>query len=421
MLGNGIKLGTMKRDNPPARLLDLSRLISRAERVMTGVDRVERAYLDAVLADDVPAFGLIRTPIGFLLLDETGLRALAEKFDGTRPWGEARRQMSIFHSIDARHHRALSDARKLAIARSIRRGLGRMLKRHLPKGSAYINVGHTNLTDYVTRGVKALAGATISVMVHDTIPLDWPDFQREGSPERFKLFLSKVAQRADLVIYNSAATQADAERHMAQLGRVPRGMVAHLGVELPRADPSGLPKYFPPEEPYFVCVSTLEPRKNHLLLVDVWEQIEKQTPPQDMPHLIICGTRGWKNDELFFRLDGSRLKGRFIHELSGLDDGAMAALVEGAAGAAFPSFAEGYGLPVFEALARGTPVICADLPVYREVARDIPVYASLNDSYLWIRRVMSLAESKRAGRKAMIEAFDAPSWDAHFNLVLSET
>mgnify|MGYP001045012566 CR=1 FL=1 len=411
----------MTRDTPHARLLDLSRLISRAGRVLTGVDRVERAYLDAVLKSDVPAFGLIRTPLGFLLLDEAGLRAFTTKIDGKAPWGPASRLAKVFSKLGPELQRALTDARKLAIARCTRRGLGRMLKRHLPDRTAYLNTGHSNLTDFVTTGIKALRGSTISVFVHDTIPLDLPHFQRDGSVERFELFLRRVSAKADLAIYNSRATQNSAETHMGQMGRVPRGLVAHLGVELPQADPSALPKGMPFDEPYFLCVGTIEPRKNHLFLMDVWEQIEKQVPPQQMPHLIICGQRGWKNEEFFFRLDHSRLKGRFIHEVAGLSDGAIAALLDEAAGVVFPSLSEGYGLPVLEAAGRNIPVICTELPVYREILADIPVYASVNDSYLWIRRIMSLAESRRTGQRPQKEAFAPPTWTEHFNLVLSET
>ena len=421
MRGCGIRAGIMKSERPSARLLDLSRLLSRAGRVLTGVDRVECAYLDALITSNVPAFGLIRTPLGFLLLDESGMQKLAAKIDGDISWGPASRLAKVFSKLPPELQRALTDARKLAVARCTRRGLGRMLKRHLPDRTAYFNTGHSNLTDYVTMGVKALRGGKIVVFVHDTIPLDLPHFQRDGSVERFKLFLGRVSAKADLVIYNSRATQTATELQLAKIGRVPQGMVAHLGVDMAEPDKTALPKGLPFEEPYFLCVGTIEPRKNHLLLIDVWEQMEKQVPPQDMPQLLICGQRGWKNDECFFRLENSRLKGRFIHELSGLSDGAISALLDEAAGIVFPSLAEGYGLPVLEAAARGVPVICTELPVYKELLGDIPVYASVNDSYLWVRRVLSLAESRRTGQRPKKEAFTPPTWDAHFNLVLSVT
>lgn len=411
----------MRADPPQARLLDLSRLLSRAGRVLTGVDRVERAYLRALLASEVPAYGLIRTPLGFLLLDAQGMKTLCDKIDGTLPWGPASRLSKLFSKLPVALQRALTDARKLAVSRCTRRRLGAMLKRHLPANTAYLNTGHSNLSEAVVSGVTALKGASIAVFVHDVIPLELPEFQRSGTVARFEAFLRRTAQEADLVIYNSSASQAAAEAHMAGFGRVPRGIVAHLGVELATPDHSTLPVGLPVSEPYFLCVGTIEPRKNHMFLLDVWEQMEKQAPPQEMPHLLICGQRGWKNDEFFFRFDNSRLKGRYLHEIAGLSDGAVAALLDEAAGVVFPSLAEGYGLPVLEAAGRSVPVICAELPVYREVLGDIPVYASVQDSYLWIRRIMSLAQSRRGGQKPEQEAFTPPSWDAHFNLVLSET
>ncbi len=421
MPGNGTKLATMINNQPAARLLDVSRLISRSGRTLTGVDRVERAYLAAFLNSDIPVWGLVRSPLGFLLLDTTGLRALADKLDGKVPWGESSRLMSVFSKLEDQHQRALSDARRLSKARCTRRRLGRILAKHLPPRTAYVNTGHSNFTDYVIQGVKAVKGSTIAVFVHDTIPLDHPEFQRPETTANFALFLQRVSTKADLVIYNSEATKQDAEQHFEGSGRAPKSIVAHLGVEIPTPDTANLPKGMPPERPYFVCVGTLEPRKNHAFLLKLWERIEKQTPPQDMPELLFCGARGWMNNEFFFQFDNSRLKGLHIHELSGLNDSAVAALVKNAAGVLFPSHVEGYGLPVMEAAAQGVPVVCPELPVYREVLGDIPVYASVNDSYLWIRRIMALAENKKAGREASSEPFKAPTWIEHFNLVLSET
>ncbi len=421
MPGSGTKLDIMKSDQPTARLLDLTRLVSRAGRVLTGVDRVERAYLDAFLASEVPVWGLIRSPLGFLLLDEAGLRELADKIDGKSDWGRTSRLMNVFSKLAIEHRRALSDARSLTIARCTRHRLGRMLAKHLPPKTAYVNTGHSNFNDYVATGIRALKGSMIAVFVHDTIPLDHPEFQRPETVASFGLFLKRVSTHADLVIYNSRVTQGDTERHFGSYGRVPRGIVAHLGVETAAADASTLSKGMPPERPYFVCVGTLEPRKNHSFLLRLWERLEKQTPPQDLPELLFVGSRGWMNEEFFFHFDNSRLKGQFVHELGGLSDQAVAALLENASGVLFPSLVEGYGLPVIEAAALGVPVICPELPVYKEVLGDIPVYASINDSYLWIRRIMALAESKKAGREARREPFKAPTWIEHFNIVLSET
>jgi glycosyltransferase involved in cell wall biosynthesis len=411
-----------------ARLLDLTRLISRAGRTLTGIDRVELAYLKALVEQPEPAFGLIKSSLGYLLLDAAGMRALAARIEGDVAWGKADRLSRGFGRLDKMQRRAQSDARRLAIARSFRAGLKRLLRRHLPEGCAYINVGHSNFSDRVAQAVKQGARGRIAVMVHDTIPLDHPLYQTPEAVTRFEHMLRRVRDAADLVLYNSAATRAAAEGYMAAWGGAPEGLVAHLGVELAAPRPEALPRGVPGEGVYFVSVGTLEPRKNHMLLIEIWERLVKQTPPQEMPHLFICGQRGWKNEELFFRLDRSQLMDEYIHELPGLSDGAIAALLENAAGALYPSFAEGYGLPMIEAAAAGVPVVCADLPVYREILGDYPVYASLKDSYLWQRRITALAKAKMTGGRAGNEAggnrdtgITPPDWHAHFKTVLKVT
>ncbi|WP_137700981.1 glycosyltransferase family 4 protein [Marimonas lutisalis] len=411
----------MSAEPDKACLLDLTRLVSRAGKGLTGVDLVELAYLRALVADRIAAFGLVRTSLGYILLDEAGMTGLAERIEGRVAWGPSDRLSKIFSRLDKAQKRAQSDMRRLARARAPKSGLRRMLARHLPQGTSYFNVGHTNLTDRVVHAVCHGLGGQIVVMVHDTIPLDHPLYQRPEAVTRFRAMLKQVSRWADLVIYNSRATRRDAERHFEEIGKVPPGLVALLGVELAEPRPDELPTGLPPEGVYFVTVGTLEPRKNHTLLLEIWERMVKQTVPQDMPHLVICGQRGWMNEELFYRLDHSPLKGQHIHEYAGLSDGAIAALLEGAAGALYPSFAEGFGLPAAEAAARGVPVICAELPATREVLGDIPVYASLKDSYLWQRRITSLAEGHRAGRSAggrSRDTFEPPTWDAHFNAVL---
>lgn len=407
-----------------ARLLDLTRLISRAGRVLTGVDRVELAYLKALVERETPAFGLIRSPIGYLLLDGAGMRGVAARFEGEVAWGRATRLYRVFGKLDPAQQRAMSDARRLSVARTHRAGLTRLLGKHLPKGCGYINVGHSNLNDRVVHAVRHGCKGRIAVMVHDTIPLDQPLMQTPESVERFRLMLQQVKKSADLVIYNSRATRKAAEAHMEGWGGAPQGAVAHLGVELAEPKYEDLPKGLPPEGPYFVSVGTIEPRKNHALLLEIWERLVKQTPPQEMPHLVICGARGWMNEEVFFRMDRSALMGEHLHEVHGLSDGAIAALLQGAAGALYPSVAEGYGLPMIEAAAMGVPVICADLPVYREVLKDFPVYASVKDSYLWQRRITALASKKRrlgAESQSQTSGIEAPTWRAHFNRVLKLT
>ncbi|WP_415922372.1 glycosyltransferase family 4 protein [Tateyamaria sp. SN6-1] len=372
-------------------MLDITRLMRRAGRVLTGVDRVELAYLRAVLDDPVPVFGLIRSRWGYILLDSTGMQAMAEPLSGTG-------QRDVW-----------TMARRVSVGRALPPFLGRMLRRAVPPGASYLNVGHSNLTARVLRTMKAAVDAQITVLIHDVIPLEYPQYQREGTVARFAGMLARVGEHADLIIFNSADSQARAARHMT---RAVPSIVAHLGTDVSAPNPDAVPGGVP-DQPYFVCVGTIEPRKNHALLLDLWDEMGPRAPG-----LVIAGNRGWNNDAVFARLDALPAGGP-IRVMSGLSDAAIAALIAGSNGLLFPSHAEGYGLPAVEAAALGVPVIVNDLEVYREVLRNIPIYANVTERYLWKNEVEALAQT--APSHASAAQFAPPTWDAHFKTVLRLT
>ncbi|WP_296766053.1 glycosyltransferase family 1 protein [Sediminimonas sp.] len=411
----------MSNDRTPPRLLDLTRLVRRAGRVATGVDRVELAYLRRFAGLETQFFALVRSSYGFVLLDRDGMAALLDRVEGRTAWGRPDGLSRLARRLDPARRRAEADLRRLARARCLPVGLARMMRRHFPGGVQYVNVGHSNLTHRVLAALRQLPGARIAVMIHDTIPLDDPQFQRPETPAAFAAMLRRVQETADVVLCNSAATEADVHRHMQGHGPVPPTLVAHLGVDMPTvSNQAALPPGIDPTRPWFCTVGTIEPRKNHALLLDIWDDLARELPDAKMPQLLICGARGWMNDTVFARLDAVR-GSPHIHELPGLDDAALAGLVDRAAGMLFPSRVEGYGLPPIEAAALGTPVVCAPLPVYREILGDIPIYVSPKDRYPWRRTIIGLMADHEAGHSAGRHArpFQPPTWDMHFKTVFT--
>lgn len=408
MHGAGTKANITK-NSPPARLLDLSRLISRVGRgPFTGVDRVEMAYLCALLDSPVPLFSLVRLSGGYALLQERETKALLQRLLGRVDWGRADLRGHLRRKQNPLQRRAQSECRRLACAHSAR--ISDVLLT-LPQGVSYLNVGHSNLRPEVMLAIKQ-HGGRVNVLVHDLIPLDFPQFQRAGTVATFEKRMRCVAQHADLVIYNSAQSQRDGARHFAEFGRVPEGIAALLGVAVPELSQEPIPAEFGLSRPYFVTLGTIEPRKNHSLLLDIWDGFAKDP---DAPQLLIIGARGWENTEVFARLDAGPCH---VIELNDVSDGVVAQLIAGAAGLLFPSLAEGFGLPPAEAIALGTPVICGDLPVYREFLGDIPIYADTEERYLWEQGVQLLLKRHQAGPQTTIAAHQLPSWEDHFNKVL---
>ncbi len=415
MPGAGTSPGIMSADRP-ARILDVTRLLSRVGRgPLTGVDRVELAYLHALSAREEPLVLLARTAYGYLLLPKSAGRELEAwladpaKLPSPGLLDRLRRRLGPVA-------RAEAGLRAMAVGRAPHWRLTALVTRGLPKGGTYLNVGLSGLTERALSQLRSVPGLNLTVMIHDTIPLDHPEFSREGEPAAFRAKLLAVARHADLVVTPSRATAEDVRRWCeAVAGSSPRVLAAPIGVEVTRSDLDAVPEGLDPKQPYFVAMGTIEPRKNHALLLDVWEELGP-----DAPLLLLLGSRGWNNADVFARLDRIAAAAGPVRELPGLGDGAVAALLSGARALLMPSRAEGFGLPVAEAMALGVPVVAADLPVYREFARDYPVYLDPSDVYSWKTTIREKA-AKAGVTAAGDRQGDVPSWADHFNLVLGKT
>ncbi len=391
---------------PPSLWLDVTRIVSRTGREpFTGIDRVELGWLDGLLARDLALFGFARTATGFVLLDRAGLAGLWARIAGAVPWGAPDLPARLSRRLSPARKRAEADLRRLSVARCLRPGLGRFLRRHLAPGTWLLNVGHSNLSGAVL-GQVASAGGRIAVMVHDTIPLDLSALHRPGMVESFAERMRAVAAHAALVVTPSAAAAARIRAHLGVTA-----VVAPPGLDPVRPDPVALYDRIDPAESYFVSVGTIDGRKNQTLLLDLWDRLGAERPT-----LYLCGSRGWCPPDLERRLDAPPAG---VVELAGLGDGALAALVEGAAGLLHPSLAEGFGYPLLEAALLGVPVVAADLPVYRETLGDIGVYLKPDDLYHWKETTRALAAAHRRGEQYRAGRPKRPTWDAHLNLVLS--
>ena len=394
--------------------LDVTRLVGRVGRgVLTGIDRVELAYLEHLLdIDDDGARYLLRSTRGYLVLDREGGALLSAFLRGKTPLPARGDLLSRAYGkgSDPRH-RVESALRRVARDRCLPGGLWRAIRRQGGAGFTYLNTGHSNLSEATLRAMGTAPGVRIAVLIHDLIPITHPELAQVGMPERFAGRIERVARHADLVICNSAATADDLSRHWAGQAGAPPRLVAHLGVDPPGDIPSDEGRR--PDR--FVMLCTIEPRKNHALMLDVWERLAETLPPERMPDLHIIGPEGWRVEALMARLRAHPLTGRAIHLHGPLPEAEVRAHLERATALLFPSLAEGYGYPPLEALAAGALPICSDLPVFRETLGESAVYLKVNDPYPWAimieQHILGMARLPRPS------APPVPGWAAHFDKV----
>jgi len=258
-----------------------------------------------------------------------------------------------------------------------------------------------------------------AVLVHDMLPIELPEFFVEGLGARHEARLRSGLRHASAIITNSRSTEASLRRWAQGAGlQVPPLVVAPLG-HRPFSDPvegSSLPL----TPPYFVTVGTIEPRKNHLLLLNLWRHLARRGAPPP-PRLVILGRRGWECEQVLDILDRSAIVRPHLLEINTADDAQVAALLRGARALLMPSFSEGFGMPVQEALALGTPVISSPLPSVQEFAGSIPEYAEPYDGARWLQLIDDYKQEDsplRAGQLERLAFFQTFSWPDHFRRVV---
>ena len=397
-------------------ILDLSRTLSRAVHpIPTGIDRVEMAYAEGLLsyAGDRLEYAAMH-PLG--------------RF-GTLP---RKATQSFLAMTMARWGSGGDGAATTAVGRAARNLLTSvLLNGDLPSGSrlrsrrrdaAYLLMSHHHLDrPAVIEMATRRRDAAFICFVHDLIPLEFKEYARPAEPARHQRRIECVAQLADGIVVNSDATRRSLQPWLDRARRSVPVLVAPLGADPPVRKQDGPVFDFLDGRPYFVFLGTIEPRKNHLLALHVWRRLAEELGDA-APRLILVGRRGWENEQVIDLVERcGPLKGLVV-ERGDVSDSQALALMQGARALILPSFAEGYGLPVAEALNHGLPVLCSDLPALREVGQDVPEYFDPLDGTSLLQAVKDYAaprSPRRAAQLARLRHWRAPSWDDHVTTALA--
>jgi glycosyltransferase involved in cell wall biosynthesis len=389
-------------------LFDLSRLISRAGReTPTGIDRVELAYAEHLLARGVPLYFTIVTPTGgFGLLP----RAAAEDYIQTVAgmWrGDA--------ASPPQTGRAKRLARRLRVGALLRgqHALQTQFREKLDS-RIYLLVSHHHLEKRrLIAWLKQQGGARFVCLIHDLIPIEFPEYALPGQDDKHRRRIETAASLADAVIVNSTVTREAFQPYLERAGRKPPVLVAPFGIDLPAMPVDASP---PVKPPYFVCVGTIEARKNHLLLLNLWRQLVDELGGA-APRLVLIGQRGWETENAVDMLERCPALCGVVLEYDKLPDAELTRLVRGAQALLLPSFAEGFGFPLVEALALGVPALCSDLPALRENGGSVAEFFDPLDGPGWRAAVVDYSQTPSPRREAQLRRlaeWTPPRWEDHF-------
>jgi glycosyltransferase involved in cell wall biosynthesis len=221
------------------------------------------------------------------------------------------------------------------------------------------------------------------------------------------------AKRARLVITISESARQDI---IAQLKLPPEKVRVVYGGVSPEFQPLNPAEIAPVtaryrlDAPYVLAVGTLEPRKNHRRLLAAFKEVVAQ---ERLPHhLVLAGGAGWQATEFIEQVQESGLAGR-VHLLGYVPRADLPALYGGADLFAFPSLEEGFGLPLLEAMACGTPSLISTAPALVEVARGaaaaVPA-TSVSELAATLYKLLVDREEARKYRELGLERAKAFSW-----------
>jgi glycosyltransferase involved in cell wall biosynthesis len=364
-------------------------------RVVQGLDRLEKLWSETAQPHQDPV-----------------LRGIKGRLSGTQD-PQAERSGAHDRSAGSRASRVL----ELLSAAGF--SFGAAVVRAVPQNAIYLNVGQVGLAiPRIVSWLRQRPDVKSVFMLHDVIPLERPELVSSRDQRRHRRIVDRAARYASGLIASTAAAREAGLNALILRGR---RTIPVETVPFPVA-PVFLESDGPDEElrehDYFVVCGTIEPRKNHQLLLNVWRELARQRGPH-APKLVIVGSPGWGGRPVLAALTRCRtLHGRVILA-HGLSSPALRSLVAHAKALLMPSFAEGFGLPIIEALAVGTPVIASDLPAHREIAGNLAVYRRPPDVQGWLADICMFADGYGAATeiRRRVAAYRPTTWGGYFTRI----
>lgn len=394
---------------------DLTRVISRLGKPhATGIDRVDFRYLSYFYnCPNTVLVGLAFSKNRFFLIDRKFVHSIVSLLSDRVAGREFSDNLVIFGKSLKRSIR-----RKLRAHRLLRRGFAPVpqsaAKHRNLDGVYYFNVSHhgLNSTDALASLKSALA-ARVIIFLHDLIPIDFPEHCELRDSEVHHRRLVSISDHADLVIVNSDCTEKSLIKYVKSNGRCPiRTSKVQIGVEdaVLETEKCGI------GDGVFLAVGTIEERKNYLLLLSAWSRIFSQH--KNAPLLLFVGQekKGYSACQQF--LEDNRQLEPFVSFRTGVCDGELWSLLSKATVLLMPSFAEGWGMPVVEALSLGTPVIASNIDAHKEASQGFATLLDPHDLDNWVESITEAwrdAEWQAVGR--VPKGFVPPTWDSHFQRV----
>lgn len=294
------------------------------------------------------------------------------------------------------------------LAHNLTRGLGGKGSPDFAAGDTMLMLGDSWTRREMTTVPELLRrhGMRLVVLINDCIPHRFPHyFDSRDFVGAFLEFLELSLRHAHLILHGSQSAAGDLKAFAAERGlAMPALRKVTMGADLPDAVPKPVPQVaeWLRGRPYALSVSTIQIRKNHQLLFNLWRRfIADGAAP--IP-LVVCGNPGWITQDLVDAVRRDPILADLVLIADDVDDNGLAWLYRECCFTLYPSLYEGWGLPIAESLGYGKPCIASNASSMPEVAQGLATLLDPLDFAAWRAQVQDLMSNaaRRAAEAARI-------------------
>jgi len=251
---------------------------------------------------------------------------------------------------------------------------------------------------------KEQSGGKVIYIIHDILPIRYPQFFCEGEKEVFEKWLQDTTRYASAYVAVSRTTYNDLLHYMDEkgictdtffMGSIRLGADINVSGDKMVKVSKNIQKVFDNRSIYLI-VSTIEPRKNHQYLLDTFDKIwEKDIDAT----LLIVGKVGWLTKKLVVRIQNHSLYEKRLFMYNDVNDSDLIYCYQHAKYFLFPSYAEGFGLPIVESISYDLPVLASDIAIHREIGKDSIEYFDIRNPDSLVELIIEIETN---GRQLMI-------------------
>lgn len=262
-------------------------------------------------------------------------------------------------------------------------------------GDTVISVGQKLGTNEIVyfKLIKKHIRLHLKFLCHDLIPMNHPEFAVPGAVEPFTRYVNQLVEVADYFYCNSQYTKNELVEYYRKINKeAPPMSIVTLGCDVKSVDKQGRISKFIEyliSQPYILFVSTIEVRKNHELIYDMYLKL-LDMGVNNLPKVCFLGRRGWRVEKLLKNLDEDPKTKHLIFIADNVSDAELVTLYENCWFTIYPSFTEGYGLPVAESLLFGKYCLSSNGGSLPEAGGDYIDYINPYDLDKWCEKFLFL-------------------------------